>query len=81
MDTPDAMKYALVLLRESVRKDFLIAALRDLDLLSFEVLNVYLDATPREKTWFKAGPEFGQYEGCAILIDQTLYGMNSSAAI
>ena len=67
IDTPADMKYALVLSRESMWFAFLIAALNDLDVLSAEVQNEYLNAPPREKAWFKAGPEFGQYKGLSIV--------------
>ena len=51
MDTPAAMAYALVVLRESVRIHLLIAALNDLDVLSSNIHHLYLNAKPSEKDW------------------------------
>ena len=68
MYTPNAMTCASVVLRERVRIAFLIAALNDLDVFSTDVHNVYLNAPPFEKAWFKAGPKFGQYEGLVFVI-------------
>ena len=56
MDTPADMTYALALSQESVWITFLIAALNDFDVFSGNVQNAYLNAPPREKDWFKAGP-------------------------
>ena len=80
MDTPAAMTYASVVSRESVRIALLLAALNDLDVLSSDVQNAYLNAPPREKAWFRAGSKFGQYEGRVVVIIRALYGMASSAA-
>ena len=70
MDTPTAMMYALVVSRESMCIAFLLAALNDLDLMSADVHNAYLNVPSRNKSWFKAGPEFGQCEGCVVVIVQ-----------
>ena len=68
MNTLAAMKYASVVLRESVRIALLITTLNNLDLLCTNVHNDYLNVPPREKTWFKAEPEFGQYKGRVVVI-------------
>ena len=60
MYTPAAMLYSLVVSRESVRIDFLITDFNNLDLLSANTQNAYLNAPPHGKAWFKGGPEFGQ---------------------
>ena len=49
MDAPADMPYVLVVSQESVRIDFLIAYLNDLDLFSANVQNVYLNAPPCKK--------------------------------
>ena len=49
-----------------------------LDVLSADVQNAYINAPPCKNAWFKAGPEFGQYEGCVVVIVRELYGMAAS---
>ena len=56
METPDDMTYASVVSWESVRISLLVTAFNDLGVFSADVHNVYLNAPPREKAWFKAGP-------------------------
>ena len=56
MDTPDAMTYASVVSRKSTKIALVIAALNNLDVLSANVHNAYLNAPPRDKYWFKIGP-------------------------
>ena len=53
----------------------LIAILKDLGVLSTDVHNTYLNASPNNKYWFKSVPEFVQYEGHVVIIVQALYGM------
>ena len=49
MDTPAAMAYALVVLRESVWMALLLLALDYLDVLSADIYNTYLNAPSRKK--------------------------------
>ena len=56
MGKPDVMTYALVVLRENVQIALLLLALNNLDVLSANVHNAYLNAPPRDKYWFKIGP-------------------------
>ena len=49
MDTPAAVKYASVVSRESVQIDLLIETLKDLDVLSVDKQNVYLNVPPYQK--------------------------------
>jgi hypothetical protein len=56
----------------------MIAALND-DILACDIGNAYLNASPREKVYTTAGPEFGhELEGRAVLIVRALYGLKSS---
>ena len=48
-----------MVLCDSVRIAFMFAALYDLDILTADVGNAYLNADCREKIWTIAGPEFG----------------------
>jgi hypothetical protein len=57
-DTPTQLTYSSIVMRESVRIAFLIAALNDLEILLADVGNAYLQAPAREKVHTTAGPEF-----------------------
>lgn len=45
------------------------------------VKNVYLFGKTNEKVYVIAGPKFGEYEGCILLIVKTLYGLNAQNEI
>ncbi len=79
-EPPTAQTYASVVSRDSVRIALLYAALNDLDILSCDVTNAYLNADCREKIWVQAGPEFGEDEGLVMIIKKALYGLKSSGA-
>jgi hypothetical protein len=58
---------------------FLLAALNDLDILSADIQNAYLNAPVREKLYTIAGKEFGpKFQGRPVLIVRALYGLRSS---
>ena len=77
---PNSVTYSSVVSRDSVRICLLIAALNELDLQSADIENAYLTAPCREKVWTRAGPEFGDDEGKALIIIKALYGLKSSGA-
>ena len=77
-DPPKDMTYATVVSRESVRLSFLAAALNDLNILSADIQNAYLEAQTCEKLWAWAGKEFGSNEGRPMRIVRALYGLKSS---
>jgi hypothetical protein len=79
-ETPASLTYSSVVSRDSVRIAFLIAALNDLDIMSFDIGNAYLNAPCQEKIWFVAGPEFGSRQGQVIKIMRALYGLKSNGA-
>lgn len=54
-----SITYSSVVTRESVRIAFLIAAFSDLDIISADIGNAYLQAPACEKVHTAAGPEFG----------------------
>jgi hypothetical protein len=54
---------------------FLIAVLNDLEIMSVDVQNAYLNAPTKEKIYMIAGLEFGQEkEGRSVMIVWALYG-------
>ena len=81
-DPPKDMTYSSVVSRDSVRTFFLIAALNDLDILSADIQNAYLQApvNKNERYWTKAGTEFGSDKGQPAKIVRALYGLKSSGA-
>jgi hypothetical protein len=79
-ETPSSLTYSSVVSRESVKLAFLIAALNDLDVMSTDIGNAYLNAECREKIWFKAGLECGIDQGKVMIIKRALYGLKSSGA-
>ena len=79
-DPPTAMTYASVVSRESVRIAFLLAALNDLEILSGDIGNAYLNAYTQEKIYYRAGLEWGAHmEGTICVIVRALYGLKTSA--
>ena len=77
-DVPAHATYASVVSRESVRLAFLHAALNNLDVLSCDVSNAFLNAPCKEKIWIPAGREFGSDEGSVMIIRKAAYGLKSS---
>jgi hypothetical protein len=70
-----------VVTRDSVCIAFLIAALNDLEVLSADVGNAYLQAPVREKVHTTAGPEFGPNNvGKTVIVVQAMYGLKSFGA-
>jgi hypothetical protein len=57
--TPAQLTYCSVVTRDSIRIAFLIAALNDLEILSADVGNAYLQAPARGQVHTTAVPEFG----------------------
>jgi hypothetical protein len=81
-DVPSHLTYSSVASRDSVRIMFLVAALNNLDILSTDIENAYLNASCREKVHVKVGPElFGQeHAGKYAVIFRALYGLKSAGA-
>ena len=80
-ETPLSLTYSSVVSRESVKVAFLIAALNNLDIMSCDIGNAYLNVKCREKIWFIAGAECGpDLQGCVCKLVRALYGLKSSGA-
>ena len=80
IEAPSAITYSSVLLRESVRLAFMIAALNGLDIISCDLENAYLNATNREKIWFEGGIEGGEDKGKVLVVVRALYGLKSAGS-
>ncbi len=80
-DPPPSITYSSVVSRDSILIAFLINALNDINILATDISNAFLNATPREKVYATAGPEFGTvFQGKHVLIVRALYGLKSSGA-
>jgi Reverse transcriptase (RNA-dependent DNA polymerase) len=78
--TPPSITYSSVVSRDSVRLTFLIAVLNDVDILSCDIGNAYLNAPCQENIWFEAGKECGEDAGKAMVLKRALYGLKSAGA-
>ena len=77
---PASITYSSVVSCDSVRIAFLIAALNNLDIMSADISNAYLNAPNKEKIWTVAGHEFGIDKGSVFIITRALYGLKSAGA-
>jgi hypothetical protein len=78
---PNSLTYSSVVSRESVKIAFLIAAMNDLDIMTCDIGNGYLNAPCRENIWFVAGAECGpELQGMVCKLVRALYGLKSSGA-
>ena len=79
-EPPASITYASVVSRDSVRIALTLAALNDVDVLSGDIGNAYLNAPCREKVFTVCGAEFGSDRGKYAKIVRALYGLKSSGA-
>ena len=77
---PSSITYSSVVSRDSIRLAFLIAALNDIDIMSCDLENAYLNAPCREKIWFEGGLECGEDRGKVCIMVRSLYGLKSAGA-
>ena len=73
------MTYASVVSCDSVRLNFLIAALHDLYILAGDIHNTYSNAPKKQKVFLYAGDEWKFDQGKVLIIYIYLYGLNYSA--
>lgn len=78
MKAPSSITYSSVVSRDSVQLAFLIASLHNVDILSCNLENAYLNAKCREKIWFEGGIECGNDAGKVCIVVHVLYGLKSS---
>jgi hypothetical protein len=76
-DPPPFLTSSTVVSRDSVRIGFLLAALNNLDLVSIDIGNAYLQAKTKERVYTIAGPEFGELQGQKVIIVRALYGLKA----
>ena len=56
-----------------------IAVNQKLKVVTGDIGNAFIHALTNEKIWTKAGPEFGERQGCKIIFKKALYGLSTSA--
>jgi hypothetical protein len=79
-DTPVAMMYSSVVLRDSVWIGFMLAVLNGLDVMACDLEDAYLNAPCMEKIWFEGGLECGSNKGKMCVVVRALYGLKSAGA-
>ena len=80
-EPPSSLTYSSVVARDSVCIDFLLAALNDLELLSADIGNAYLNVYMKEHVHTTCGMEFGQNLcGRTAVIRRALRGLKSNGA-
>lgn len=79
---PAHATFSSVAARDSVRLAFLFAALNDLDILSADIGNAFLNAPPRERCHVILGPDiFGkEHENKIAIVVRALYGLKTASA-
>ena len=66
--------------RYSVRIAFLITELNDLDVIAYEIGNVYINAPCKNNIWYKLGAECSEHLIKVMILVQSLYGLKTSGA-
>ena len=64
---------------ENIRLLFHLVVKQRLNVLVGDINTAYLNAFTEEKVYSRAGPEFGQKEGCTLIVEKALYGLKSIA--
>jgi hypothetical protein len=77
---PSSMTYLSVVSCDSVWLAFLIDALNDIDIMSCDLENTYLNAPCQEKIWFEGGIKCGEDQGKVCVVVCSLYGLKSAGA-
>ena len=76
IDTPT---YSSTVKSISVQLLHVIAHKTNMSQLCGDIGNAYVNAYTTEKVYARAGPEFGDHEGCIVIIIKALYGLCSSS--
>ena len=80
MTNIDEENYCGVVNMETLFLSIFVAIHNDLPCIAADVGNAYLNGHTNEKVYFVAGPEFGKYEGCILVVKKALYGLKTSGA-
>ena len=77
-DEPDDSVYSSVVSLRDLRLVIFAGEQNELITWAADVGNAYLESFTKEKVYIVAGPEFGELEGCILIIVKALYGLRSS---
>ena len=77
-DTPIDSVYSSVVSLRGIRLLTFIAELNDCQVWATDIGNAYLESFTKEKVYIIGGAEFGDREGCTLIISRALYGLKSS---
>ena len=72
--------YSGVVSIDNVRIALLLADLNNMQVVAADVGNAFLYGKTKEKLYSIAGKEFGEYEGCILIIDKSIYSLRTSTA-
>ena len=72
------MTFSSVVSRDSIQLAFLIAALNNLDIMSVDLENAFIQVPCQEKIWFEGGIECGKDRGKVCIVVWSLYGLKSA---
>ena len=70
--------YSSVIFCESVKIAFLYAVLNNLDILSCDISNAYLEDSCSKNLWSNAGEEFGSISDIPMKIQRALYCLKTA---
>jgi len=79
-EAPTSATYLSVVSHDSICLAFLIASLHDVDILSRDLKNAYLNAKCCKKIWFEGGIKCGEDAGRVLIVVRALYGLKSAGA-
>ena len=79
-EPPRDSVYSGVVSLRSMRLALLVGEINGLKAMVGDIGNAYLEAYTKEKVYFIAGKEFGEYEGYVMVIVKALYGLRTSGA-
>ena len=77
-DTPIDSVYSSVVSLRGIRMLCFIGELNGLKVWATDIGSAYLESYTKEKIYIVGGPEFGDREGCVLIISRALYGLKSS---
>ena len=77
-EASSSITYSSVVSRESVRLAFMIAALNDVDVMSCDLENAYLNTMCRKKIWFEVRTKCGEDKDKVLIVVRAFYGIKSA---
>ena len=77
-DPHESLTYSSIVSRESVRIDFTLAYIKNIDVRECDIVNAYLNAKGRENICTKSGNNFVNDKGTVMVVTRALYSLKSS---